>query len=61
MAGRGAGMKRYHDVMIIVILVTLIFFLYDKGLGAIPLLLTGVYLGFICVKEIRYFKKSKRL
>jgi hypothetical protein len=53
--------KVYIHILIIAILATLTIVLYDKGLGAIPFLLSGVYLGFICVKELQHFKKSKRL
>ena len=41
MTGRGAGVKLYIHILIIAILATLIFLLYDKGLGAIPFLLSG--------------------
>ncbi|MBE1555731.1 hypothetical protein [Sporosarcina limicola] len=53
-------MKLYHHLLIIAVIVTLIIFLYNDGFGAIPFLLAGIYLGFICVKEYRNFKKSKR-
>ncbi len=61
MTGRGAGVKLYIHILIIAILATLIFLLYDKGLGAIPFLLSGAYLVFICVKELRHSKKNKRM
>lgn len=58
---RGANMKPYHHVLIIAMLVFLIILLYGDGFGAIPFLLSALYLISICVKELRHFKKSKRL
>lgn len=54
-------MKPYHHVLIIASLVFLIILLYGDGFGAIPFFLAALYLISICVKELRHFKKSKRL
>ncbi len=54
-------MKPYHHVLIIASLVFLIILLYGDGFGAIPFFLAALYLISICLKELRHFKKSKRL
>ena len=59
--GKGCDVKLYQHVLIISVLITLIVMLYNKGYGAIPFLLAGLYLGYFCLKEIKYYKKSKRM
>ncbi len=54
-------MKLYLHILIVTVLVILTFILYNKGFGAIPFLLTGIYLSYICIKELNYYKKSKRM
>ena len=54
-------MKLYHHFLIVTVLVILTILLYDEGFGAIPFLLAAIYLGYICMKEIMYYKKSKRM
>ncbi|MDW0116409.1 hypothetical protein QTL97_05645 [Sporosarcina thermotolerans] len=53
-------MKLYHHIMIIIVIITLIFFLYGVGYGAIPFLLASLYLGFLSIKEFQRLKNSKR-
>ncbi|WP_160117545.1 hypothetical protein [Filibacter tadaridae] len=54
-------MKLHQHIFIIVVLVILTILLYDKGFGAVPFLLAALYLGFISMKELKHFKKSKRM
>ncbi|CAM3136069.1 hypothetical protein FITA111629_05630 [Filibacter tadaridae] len=58
---RGVAMKLHQHIFIIVVLVILTILLYDKGFGAVPFLLAALYLGFISMKELKHFKKSKRM
>ncbi len=54
-------MKRIMHIAIITVIIILIYFLYDDGLGAIPFLLAAIYLCWIVIKELKSLSGSKRL
>lgn len=54
-------MNLFKHIIIITVLVLLTYFLYGENLGAIPFLLTAIYLGWIVVKELKSLRKSKRM
>ena len=54
-------MKNLKHIIIITVIVLLLIFLYDDGLGAIPFLLAAIYFIWIIIKELQSLRKSKRL
>jgi hypothetical protein len=54
-------MNRLKHFIIIAVLILLIYFLYDDGLGFIPFLLAAIYFGWIVIKELNSLRKCKRM
>ncbi|MFD1929394.1 hypothetical protein ACFSFY_15230 [Sporosarcina siberiensis] len=52
-------MKLYLHILIIAILITLTYYLYGNGLGAIAFSLITIYLAFIAYKQLKEWKKLK--
>ena len=51
-------MKSAINYIIILALVLGVYFLYDKQIGAVPLLLLSVYLFYMGIKKMRDIKNS---
>ena len=52
-------MKKPAHILVIIILLLLTVFLYNKQLASIPLLLISIYLFVIAGQKISLFKKNK--
>ena len=50
---------RYH-LIIVGVIIALIYWLYNDGLGAIPFLLAAVYLGVVSYFDYQKWKAEKR-
>ncbi|MCL1697522.1 MULTISPECIES: hypothetical protein [unclassified Lysinibacillus] len=51
-------MKSVSNYIIILALLIGVYFLYDKQIGAVPLLLLSVYLFYLGIKKMRDIKNS---
>ena len=58
--GRGAEMKAYQHIIIIVALILFTIFFYKDGFGSIAFLLATIYLTMIFIREIRRSKNDKK-
>lgn len=61
MEKRGAEMKVYQHVIIIVTLVLFTLFFYQEGFGSISFLLAAIYLAIIFIREVKRYKKGKEI
>lgn len=53
-------MKWLFHVSSMVFFLVLVYFLYNRGLGAIPFSLAALYFGAMSISEYRRMKKEKR-